>query len=419
MATYIDKPLFQRSWPWWRWAMTGLNILALVLSSILSWHYLKGGSMVGCGGGSPCNTVLSSRWSTIAGVLPVSGLAMGVYLAMLVAGFFIGPATDVSVRHLAWKAMLLLAGSIFGSAIWFIYVQKWIIGDFCIYCMSEHITGLLLSAIIVWGAFREFNKYSGKGNQIDTGGAKEVNPSRQPNMNGFFRKISPSLIGLVLAGMLVAGQTVVSSPAVYLNGKSQNKLSPIDYQAAPIIGSPDAPYIVTLLFDYDCPHCQKLHKMLDEAVRRYNGKLAFVLCPTPLNSHCNPYIPRDVSEFKNSCKLARIGLAVWVANREAFHVFDNWMYSIDSGKTWHPRSPETARAKAVELVGKKKFDAALAVPWIENYMQTCIQIFGQTLRNGSGGVPKMIFGSRWVIPEPRNADDLIRILQKALDMPKP
>ncbi len=54
--------------------MTGLNILALVLATLMSWHYLTGGSMSGCGVGSPCEQVLNSRWSTIAGVLPVSGL---------------------------------------------------------------------------------------------------------------------------------------------------------------------------------------------------------------------------------------------------------------------------------------------------------------------------------------------------------
>jgi hypothetical protein len=36
-----------------------------------------------------------------------------------------------------------------------------------------------------------------------------------------------------------------------------------------------------------------------------------------------------------------------------------------------------------------------------------------------GGIPKMIFGSRWVIPDAYNADDLVMILQKSLSLPKP
>ena len=53
--------------------------------------------------------------------------------------------------------------------------------------------------------------------------------------------------------------------------------------------------------------------MLDEAIRRYDGKLAFALCPAPLNTQCNPYIPVDVDQFKDSCELVKTALAVWVA----------------------------------------------------------------------------------------------------------
>ena len=186
-------------------------------------------------------------------------------------------------------------------------------------------------------------------------------------------------IGLALAGILAACQVAFTPPAVYRGGESQDNLPAIDPHAVPLVGSPDALYVVTLLFDYKCPHCQQLHFMLDEAIRRYGGKLAFALCPAPLNTQCNPYIPRDVDEFKDSCELAKVGLAVWVAKREAFPAFDRWMFSFESGDRWHPRSLDAARAKAVELVGQAKFDAAQADPWIDRYMQTSIQIYGDTI----------------------------------------
>jgi len=97
--------------------------------------------------------------------------------------------------------------------------------------------------------------------------------------------------------------------------------------------------------------------MLNEVIRRYAGKLAFALCPVPLNTKCNPYIPRDEDAFKNSCELAEIGLTVWVTKREAFPAFENWMFTFESGDNWQPRSLETAMAKAVELIGQAKFDA--------------------------------------------------------------
>ena len=100
------------------------------------------------------------------------------------------------------------------------------------------------------------------------------------------------LIGLALAAILAACQISVAPPAVYRGGESQEKLPAIDSHSVPLVGSPDARYVVTVLFDYKCPHCQRMHFMLDEAIRRYGGKLAFALCPAPLNSKCNPYIPR-------------------------------------------------------------------------------------------------------------------------------
>jgi uncharacterized membrane protein/protein-disulfide isomerase len=387
----------QRSWPWWRVIMTGLNTLALVLSAIMSWHFLRGGSMIGCGGGSPCEQVLNSPWSIIAGIFPVSGLAVGVYLALLVASLFIGPVTEAPIRRLAWKVILVLAGAVSGSAIWFTILQKWVIGDFCPYCMTTHITGLLLTALVIWRTVKDSS-------------ALHIPP---------LHAMGPALAGLALAGTLAAGQVAFTPSAVYRDGKSQTSLSAIDYHNAPMAGSPDAPYVVTLLFDYQCSHCQKIHFMLDEVIRRYNGKLAFVLCPAPLNIRCNPYVKGDSDAFKNSCELAQISLAVWYASHESFPAFENWMFTFESGDRWRPRSLGAARAKAVELVGQEKLDAALADPWIGRYLQSCIQLYGQTIRDGMGGVPKLIFGSGWVIPEPYDTDELIMILQKSLAVPRP
>jgi len=393
--------------------------VALVLTALLNWQYTKGGSMVGCGGGSPCDLVLHSRWSTIAGVLPVSGLAGGVYLAMLVASFFIGPDTEPPTRRVAWRALLVLAGSVVGSAVWFTFVQKWVIGDLCLYCMSTHVTGLLLAALVMWQAIKEFNNHSNDVFLTNTETVKNASPVPRLRTAGLLPIVSPALIGLVLAGILAASQVGFSSTVVYRNGESQNNLPAIDYHNAPVIGSPDAPYIVNVLFDYECPHCQQLYLMLNEVVRQYSGKLAFALCPAPLNTHCNPYIPRDVDEFKNSCELAKIGLAVWLAKREAFSAFDNWMFTYESGDRWRPRSLDSAKIKAIQLVGREKLETVLIDPLIAQYVQTCIRMYGQTAQNGNGGVPKMVLGSHWVIPEPRNTDDLVIILQKSLGLPKP
>ena len=197
-------------------------------------------------------------------------------------------------------------------------------------------------------------------------------------------------------------------------------LPAVEARVVPLIGSAEAPHIVTLLFDYKCPHCQRLHAMLDETMGRYKGNVAFVLCPAPLNNRCNPYISREVPEFRDSCDLARLGLVVWVAKREAFAEFDQWMFSAEPEKLWHPRSVEAARAKAIELVGQNAFDAAQADPWIERYLQTSVRIYGSTIDDESGNaVPKLVYGNRWITPEPNSTDDLIKVLQEGLGLPEP
>lgn len=413
---------FLRSWPWWRWVLTGLSSLALVLSVYLSWHYLMGKSMIGCGAGSPCDKVLNSRWSTIGGVLPVSSLAAGVYLAMLVASLSIGPDSTAPVRRFAWGALLVLVGSAAGSAVWFTILQKWVIGAFCPYCSATHITGLLLAALVVCRVSRQFDENVtniATTNPFQVSNVGAVSNASLQRLMGSLPVFGLVLLGLTLAGILAACQVIFTPPAIYRGGQSQNNLPVFNPQAVPMVGSPDAPYVVTLLFDYKCSHCQQLHFMLEEAIRRYGGKLAFGLYPTPLNSQCNPYIPKDMDAYKDSCELARVGLAVWVAQREAFPAFNLWMFSMESGDRWSPRNLETAKAKAAELVGQAKFDAALADPWIDQFLQTSVRIYGTTIQNGNNAVPKLVFGSRWVIPQPYDATGLVSILQDSLAVPTP
>ncbi len=285
--------------------------------------------------------------------------------------------------------------------------------------MSLHSTGLLISALIIWRSLNEFDNHLNGIKMINTPSIRSISAAKPRPIVRLLPATVFTLCGVVFAALMATSQVVIKPETQYIKGKSTINLPAIDYHTVPIIGSPDAPYIVMLLFDYECPHCQQIHLMLNEAIRRYHGELAFALCPSPLNTSCNPYISRNVDEFKNSCELTRISLAVWIADRDAFHAFDNWMFTFDAGDRWHPRSLEAARAKAVELVGQAKFEAALNDSWISEYLQTCTQIYGKTIQNGKGGVPKMVLGSNWVIPEPDNENDLFQILQKSFSIPKP
>ena len=42
----------------------------------------------------------------------------------------------------------------------------------------------------------------------------------------------------------------------------------------PVLGDPEAKYVVVKMFDYTCRHCRKLHHHLERARKRY-GSLTF------------------------------------------------------------------------------------------------------------------------------------------------
>ncbi len=393
----MNKTPAANGWPWWRWTLVGLNVLAIILSAILSWHYLKGGGLAGCTGTSACEQVLSSSWSTIGGRIPVSGLAMGVYLTLFVGGFYTTPDTESSLRRLAWGISAVLSGSVFAMAIWFIILQKWVIGEFCPYCMATHLTGILIAIVVCWRAAIDFR-----------------NPADGQRPGLIWRLM---IGGIVLSGPVMLSQVMFRPTEIASGGELSSVDRPVSYDNAPMIGTPTATYVVSVLFDYQCPHCQQLHGMLDEAVQRYRGKLAFVLCPTPLSMLCNPYIPEEVDAFKNSCELARTGMAVWFARREAFREFDHWMFSAPDNQKWQPRSLSDAREKAIGLVGKAEFDKNWSSPKTDQYLQASIGRYGQTAQSGSGGVPKLIFGSHWVIPRVGNTTELLDVLHTSLGIP--
>lgn len=122
-----------------------LTLVLLGLTGYLTVIALLGdGRPIGCGDGAGCGDVLGSKWSKVFG-LPVSGLAVGLYVAVLVL--------LVTRKRLGGKLFAAAAGAILGAAAWFIYVQAVEIRAWCMWCMVDHTLGVVL-AVILLGATR-------------------------------------------------------------------------------------------------------------------------------------------------------------------------------------------------------------------------------------------------------------------------
>jgi len=337
--------------------------------------------LVGCGAGSSCDEVTGSRWSLLMGFLPVSALAVGAYLAMLICAIYLFFDFDTTVR----KVFLGLSAMVFFCCLWFIFLQAVKVKAFCPYCMTAHLCGMLAAVL----AFLSCRDLGGRTVGLACGA------------------------GAVLAAVYMVFQLLTTPEYRAQAGHSDASLPIPDAAVSPVAGPVDAEHRVALLYDYRCSHCRVIHGFLDEAVSYFGGRVAFVLCPTPLSPQCNPYLPSGGEDlFEGSCDLARLALGLWKEDPEAFRVFDAWLFSDDGKGGWYPRSPSEAEAKARELSGGKPFDEE----WISAYLSRTLELFGRTTAKGRSGIPRLAGGSSWMIAEADTPEGFIRAVEDLLDM---
>ena len=172
------------------------------------------------------------------------------------------------------------------------------------------------------------------------------------------------------------------------------------------------PESLTLLFDFQCIHCRRLHRILPDLLERAGGRYRIQLCPVPLSSACNPYLPASgIDRFAGSCPLTRLALAVWYARPDAFAAY--WDYLLGDGDEHATISPADAENRARALLGDG-FEAALADPRIDATLRRAEELFGRTSTSEKSGVPRLIAGQRWLVPETTDADELLELIRTEL-----
>ena len=72
-----------------------------------------------------------------------------------------------------------------------------------------------------------------------------------------------------------------------------------------------------------------------------------------------------------------------------------------------------AEKRARALLGDG-FEAALADPRIDAYLRKVEELFGRTSTSEKSGVPRLIRGQRWLVPETDDADELIELIRTEL-----
>ena len=365
-----------------RKTMVALVTIVLLLSIILCFHSISGRGLIGCSQGSSCNAVLGSKWSFLFGIIPVSALAAGVWIAFLVCLILHSRNSDLELQYFLNRILLILSGAVTGSAAWFIWLQSHMIKAFCPYCMTAHILGIAISVLTVIWCVRQ-------------------KPGHSLLNIGF---------GLTIAVALAVVQFATTPLTLAERGFAREPLPELSPRELPVTGDPDAPHVITLLYDWQCSHCRKIHNMLPDVVELLSGKVAFILCPISLSRECNPLIPQGSTDrFTGSCQLLHIGLALWRTDPIAYSRYEEWYWG-DPTKGWNPPSVDEATAYASDLIGAEKLEQAINDPWIESYMQTVLQIFGRTSSEGRSAVPRFIYNNDWLIPEADDASALASLI---------
>ena len=366
-----------------RFKTVALSLCAacLVLAGWMLFHSLTGVRMAGCGAGSGCDSVMGSPWAYLLGGVPVSLPAAVSYLLLAICLLFLGGESpeDRSLDRILWPAMLVLGGAIVGAAIWFCYLQAFVLHAFCKYCSLLHLLGTVLAVLVLAAAPRRYLWF---------------------------------IAGLVAAAVFAFVQTRTLPDAAYDTGRTEAELPTFPEGEMPVLGAQDAPDELTLLFDFQCNHCRRLHRMLPDLLEKAGGQYRILLCPVPLSSACNPYIPASgIDRFAGSCPLTRYALAVWYTRPDAYAAY--WDYLLGDGDERAAIDSVDAETRARALLGEA-FDAAVTDPRIDAYLRKAEELFGRTSGGGKGGVPRFIAGQRWLVPETDTPEALLALLRSEL-----
>jgi uncharacterized membrane protein len=189
----------------------------------------------------------------------------------------------------------------------------------------------------------------------------------------------------------------------------------LDIYKHPLIGSPDAPHIVIEMVSYDCPHCRKMHAMVEEALARYGDQVALLVMPVPLDKDCNKLITDPTVSHRGACGTARMVIALAKLEPTAFGKFHNFLMSGDKEK---PPGMEKIIPKAYSIVNADKLRDLQRGPEVAKQLDGYVDLYGQ-LQNKSKdqkafGLPVQILGDNVVSGDVEKVDDVFKAWEENL-----
>ena len=399
----------------WLKIVRGLVGVASLVTVYLAYVSLAlGGGVPGCGPDSGCDRVLSSPWAYWLGI-PVSLPGLGLYAIFLINTFSLRPDEPKKARR-TLNVLSLCACVMICAAVWFVGVQAVAIQEFCPFCCTAHALASLGAIIFLWNASAvgnrlavrlDLNRAMGAGVAVVAviAGVQLVAPTRPP---------PPKIVDLgdtnASVGEPKPVKVVETDPNLFPIPGTELRLK-VDH--LPMMGSVEATHRIGLLFDYTCHHCRDMHGYLREAVEAFDGQLACMLIPMPLDGQCNPVVEKTSKAHVDACEYAKICLAVHFSAPQKYEAFDRWLFSDHKQK----KKLEVVRQHAANLVGADTLEKALASAAVQEQLQQNIRAYQLTSENvKSGSMPQTVIGDKIMFGAANSVDEVKAGLKDILNL---
>lgn len=397
-----------------RFELVILGILSALAAALSLAMLLRQGFAVrlpGCGAGSGCDELSATRWARW-GPLPVvlpGGIIYGGLLTLCAWGLL---ATS-ALPALGLSAIRVLGGIAAGSAIWLLALQALVIRRFCIYCVAVHAAGLLVGTAVCTriiatpspGLVAELMvaalalaslisvQLLGRPRQYRV---MEVSPTTPP---GEPQAPNPAPSPEPLPAHQGAIEPVLT-PEV--SGRAMTFLDgaiSVPVGDWPTLGQSLGDQQALFFFDYTCPTCHSLHRLLRDAIILSQGRMTVVLVPVPMHPACNPTVRQPRYNATDACGYARLALTLWRLHPEKFEAFDRWIAAS-------PALPplEAAVAAADAIAGHPR----PADSSTDNRIHSAIRLFSAT---HSDQVPVLVTATQIIAGTVKSAQELVWLIR--------
>jgi thiol-disulfide isomerase/thioredoxin len=182
----------------------------------------------------------------------------------------------------------------------------------------------------------------------------------------------------------------------------------------PLLGSPEAKYIVVDMISYNCTHCRKMHATMKRALARYGDQVAVIVMPIPMEKACNRLVTDSAASHAGACTTAGMSLGVARLKPYAFARFHDWLMTVEK----EPPPLDAIIARSYGIVDRNRLRELRGGDEITKQIAQYIDLFDMLQKQHKGdkkfGLPVQILGDHIMTGSVENAEDVFKAWEEHL-----